>query len=39
MRAGASTQARVVLRARIVLLAGEGKQDLKIANLLNSPSA
>ena len=27
--------ARVVLRARIVLLAGEGKQDLKIAHLLS----
>jgi len=27
---GRSTQARVVLRARIVLLAGEGKQDLKM---------
>src|SRR6267378_1500464 len=32
---GRSTQARVVLRARIVLLAGEGKQDLKIAHLLS----
>jgi hypothetical protein len=34
MRAG-SAQARVVLRARIALLAGEGKQDLKIAHLLS----
>ena len=32
---GRSAQARVVLRARIVLLAGEGKQDLKIAHLLS----
>src|SRR5258707_13807654 len=32
---GRSTPARVVLRARIVLLAGEGKQDLKIAHLLS----
>ena len=32
---GRSPQARVVLRARIVLLAGEGKQDLKIAHLLS----
>jgi len=29
MRAG-STQARVVLRARIVLLAAEGNQDLRL---------
>jgi ketosteroid isomerase-like protein len=32
---GRSTPARVVLRARIVLLAAEGKQDLKIARLLS----
>src|SRR6516162_7308081 len=32
---GRSTPARVVLRARIVLLAAEGKQDLKIAHLLS----
>jgi transposase len=32
---GRSAQARVVLRARIVLLAGEGKQNLKIAHLLS----
>jgi hypothetical protein len=38
---GCSTEARVVLRApvvlraRIVLLAGEGKRDLKIAHLLS----
>jgi transposase len=31
---GRSTPARVVLRARIVLLAAEGKQDLEIARLL-----
>ena len=32
---GRSAQARVVLRARIVLLAGKGKQDLKIAHRLS----
>jgi transposase len=32
---GRSTPARVVQRARIVLLAAEGKQDLKIARLLS----
>jgi len=32
---GRSTPVRVVLRARIVLLAAEGKQDLKIAHLLS----
>ena len=32
---GRSAQARVVLRARIVLLADEGKQDLKISHLLS----
>jgi hypothetical protein len=32
---GRGAPARVVLRARIVLLAGEGKQDLKIAHLLS----
>jgi hypothetical protein len=32
---GRRTPARVVLRARIVLLAAEGKQDLKIARLLS----
>jgi Homeodomain-like domain len=32
---GRSTPARVVLHARIVLLAAEDKQDLKIANLLS----
>ena len=32
---GRSTPARVVLRARIVLLAAEGEQDLKIAHLLS----
>ena len=32
---GRSAPARVVLRARIVLLAGKGKQDLKIAHLLS----
>jgi transposase len=32
---GRGAQARVVLRARIVLLAGEGKQDLKIAHRLS----
>ena len=36
MRAGAGLRrARVLLRARIVLLAAEGKQDLKIARLLS----
>ena len=32
---GRRTPARVVLRARIVLLAADGKQDLKIARLLS----
>jgi hypothetical protein len=32
---GRSAQARVVLRAPIVLPASEGKQDLKIAHLLS----
>jgi transposase len=32
---GRRTPARVVLRARIVLLTAEGKQDLKIARLLS----
>ena|ERR1700730_12987098 len=36
MRAGAGLRrARVLLRVRIVLLAAEGKQDLKIARLLS----
>jgi hypothetical protein len=32
---GRRTPARVVLRARIVLLAAEGRQDLEIARLLS----